>query len=286
MSDPIKQLRRELVAAARREAIRHRAGRAPYWWGLSARRRLRWMGVVAVVVAAVSGTALAASGVFGTAVAPGPRLLGGAARGSVVLSPLRVRDPAGGLPWGIRTYTPRYSAKGPAAKSAGVTCAQVGRVFDGKLGVIGEDGAFANDGLFHPVPVQPGRDDCTRAKSFVAFPGLIPASAFIGPGSCTAPNAAANEGRDTGTRAGPTALPSRHDARSAKSTCRSSGLRLVVFGIAPQNAAGIRLTGVVPRVSEYFGSEGRAFLFVLPARSGSRASPTHLRVEILLSRRS
>ena len=32
---------------------------------------------------------------------------------------------------------------------------QVGRVVDGRLGILGQDGAFHNDGLFHELPVQP-----------------------------------------------------------------------------------------------------------------------------------
>jgi hypothetical protein len=39
-------------------------------------------------------------------------------------------------------------------------CIQVGRVVDGRLGVLGQDGAFGNDGRFHELPpeVEEGRD--------------------------------------------------------------------------------------------------------------------------------
>lgn len=64
----------------------------------------------------------------------------GGASGIVATAP----DPEGGLPWGLRiVHTTR-----------GETCLQIGRVQNGKLGVLGIDGAFANDGRFHPIPVN------------------------------------------------------------------------------------------------------------------------------------
>jgi hypothetical protein len=38
--------------------------------------------------------------------------------------------------------------------SRGLVCAQVGRVDNGQLGELGTDGAFNDDGLFHPFPYQ------------------------------------------------------------------------------------------------------------------------------------
>jgi hypothetical protein len=53
---------------------------------------------------------------------------------------LRVVDPEGGAPWGMRIVrTP-----------GGLVCAQVGRVHDGIMGGLGVDGAFNDDGRFHP----------------------------------------------------------------------------------------------------------------------------------------
>src|SRR5262249_33299780 len=52
---------------------------------------------------------------------------------------LRVADPDGGPPWGMRVvHTTR-----------GVGCVQVGRVVDGKLGVLGQDGVAGDDHRFH-----------------------------------------------------------------------------------------------------------------------------------------
>jgi hypothetical protein len=61
--------------------------------------------------------------------------------GQSTLLPLRVPDSNGGLPWGMRVvHTTR-----------GLVCVQIGRVQDGQLGELGIDGAYHDDGRFHPV---------------------------------------------------------------------------------------------------------------------------------------
>lgn len=113
--------------------------------------RFRLVLVVLVFVFAISAIALAATGVIltGSPVHPMSRPLASAGDGIPVqggsrLLPLRIADPAGGLPWGIRiTHTTR-----------GLICVQVGRVYHGRLGQLGVDGAFANDGRFHPLPAD------------------------------------------------------------------------------------------------------------------------------------
>jgi hypothetical protein len=65
---------------------------------------------------------------------------GAAIPSTAKLLPLRVADPAGGLPWGLRTVrTTRDDV-----------CLQVGRVADGTIGALGEDGSFGDDQRFHP----------------------------------------------------------------------------------------------------------------------------------------
>jgi hypothetical protein len=50
-------------------------------------------------------------------------------------------DPEGGLPWAIQlVHTTR-----------GELCVQIGRVHDGQIGQLGIDGAFHDDGRFHPL---------------------------------------------------------------------------------------------------------------------------------------
>jgi hypothetical protein len=50
-------------------------------------------------------------------------------------------DPHGGLPWGLREVHTRR----------GQTCLQVGRLKGGLIGVLGQDGAWANDHGFHAI---------------------------------------------------------------------------------------------------------------------------------------
>jgi hypothetical protein len=70
---------------------------------------------------------------------------GGAADALVAASdrllPLRIPDPQGGLPWGMRLVR----------TTSGLLCLQVGRVAGAQLVQLGIDGAFANDGHRHPV---------------------------------------------------------------------------------------------------------------------------------------
>jgi hypothetical protein len=60
---------------------------------------------------------------------------------TIRLAALSVPDPAGGPPWGIRSLS----------TTRGMGCVQIGRVQDGRLGVIGQDGAFNDDGKFHEM---------------------------------------------------------------------------------------------------------------------------------------
>ena len=68
--------------------------------------------------------------------------------GTVHMIPIAAPDPGGGLDWGMRVLS----------TSRGQGCIQVGRLLDGKLGALGQDGAFANDGRFHELPVSAADD--------------------------------------------------------------------------------------------------------------------------------
>jgi hypothetical protein len=70
--------------------------------------------------------------------------LGALTPGTVRVLPLATPDPDGGPPWGLRVLS----------TTRGVGCIQVGRLVDGKLGALGQDGAFHDDGRFHPLPVN------------------------------------------------------------------------------------------------------------------------------------
>lgn len=75
---------------------------------------------------------------------------GRALPGTSELLPLRVPDPQGGPPWGLRlVHTTR-----------GDTCIQLGRVEGGRLGSLGIDDAWNNDHQFHPFPNTSEGQDC------------------------------------------------------------------------------------------------------------------------------
>lgn len=138
---------------------------------LLGRSRFRLVLVVLVLVFAIGAIALAATGVIltGSPVHSVSRPLASVGDGIPVqggsrLLPMRVADPAGGLPWGMRiTHTTR-----------GLICVQVGRVYHGRLGQLGLDGAFANDGRFHPLPAE-------------ALPDVLGDSQGLLSGNCAAP---------------------------------------------------------------------------------------------------
>ncbi len=112
-------------------------------------RRAGWGVLVPLAGALLAGgaLALAATGVIltGSSV-PAPAPVGPSEGIGVPVStrllPVRAKDPDGGLPWGMRIIE----------TSRGLVCAQVGRVDNGRLGELGIDGAFNDDGLFHPFP--------------------------------------------------------------------------------------------------------------------------------------
>ena len=114
-------------------------------------RRLRLPLIALGCLLASTTIALAASGVIlsGAPVRPEGRLNpsvgeGVPAPGASQLLALRVLDPEGGLPWGMRiVHTTR-----------GEVCMQIGRVENGQLGELGIDGVFHDDGRFHPLPAD------------------------------------------------------------------------------------------------------------------------------------
>jgi hypothetical protein len=177
--DAMDRFGQDLVLAGRRQQAQRRLpalfgrrftrassrGRAP--------AHVRVALVAFALVLATSAITLAATGVIltgspvGTAHAPiatageGIPVAGGAR-----LLPMRAADPAGGLPWGMRiVHTTR-----------GLICVQIGRVYDGQLGQLGVDGAFHDDGRFHPLPTD-------------ALPGDLADVAGWMTGDCSSPRA-------------------------------------------------------------------------------------------------
>jgi hypothetical protein len=141
--DPYGILGAQLTAAAaRHETHQGLTSRARAWRP----RRVNAPLIAAIVVLAGGAIAAAATGVLtGSPVSnpAGPPVphanYGVPVAGASGLLALRVADPEGGLPWGMRiVHTTR-----------GLVCVQVGRVYRGQLGQLGVDGVFHDDGRFH-----------------------------------------------------------------------------------------------------------------------------------------
>ncbi len=147
MRDPYASLGEALVSAAHRQ---EQGGPATGGFRAWLSRHARALIGAAVVTLSGGAVALAATGVLsGAPVKPEPQQsatagnglpVGGANAGLVIAVP----DPAGGLPWGARVFH----------TTRGQVCIQVGRVRDGKLGVLGQDSVFGDDGRFHALPAD------------------------------------------------------------------------------------------------------------------------------------
>ena len=136
------------------------------------------------VLLLIAAGALAAGGVIGLGAPAEPSgglvnphtQFGALSTGTVRLLPISAPDPHGGPPWGMRIYS----------TSQDIGCIQVGRLLYGKLGAIGRDGAFNDDGLFHAVPLSGEyHRGCTvldgDGRIFLNVTATnIPASGFVG----------------------------------------------------------------------------------------------------------
>ncbi|HEV7937103.1 MAG TPA: hypothetical protein VGP18_03670 [Solirubrobacteraceae bacterium] len=81
-------------------------------------------------------------------------------------------DPAGGLPWGMRVVT----------TTRGLLCVQVGRLLGGRLGVLGQEGRFHDDGLFHELPPSAvDQSTCTQPEDIALYNGPGLAFGLLGP---------------------------------------------------------------------------------------------------------
>lgn len=139
-SSPYESLGRQLVAAAERRERLDRRDRRRHAWRLPA------VAIAAALVLAGGAAAVAATGILeGSPVKPAPDA--GPARGyGVPLArsgslAVRVGDPSGGPPWGMRVLR----------TTRGELCVQVGRVEGDRLGELGIDGAFGDDGRLHAL---------------------------------------------------------------------------------------------------------------------------------------
>ncbi|MEA2482094.1 MAG: hypothetical protein QOC55_41 [Thermoleophilaceae bacterium] len=255
----VPQLERSLVDAARRDvaAIASRS-----------RPRMRPSLVVAIVLTllALAAAALAASGLIGSGpalhpprgVARDPHSGIGTSQPGAQLLNVAVPDPAGGPPWGLRFVT----------TSRGLGCLEAGRLVDGRIGVLGQDGAFHDDGRFHPLTsnylggvASPfpcgGLDARGHAFGSAALNG-VPASGLLIP-SATQPGCVGH--RDHG----PIGRRRHHVV-----ICPRADWRLVYFGMAGPEATSVsyRAPDGRSRSVATTGDQG-AYLIVLKPPHGA-----------------
>lgn len=206
----------------------------------------------------LAAAALAAAGVirFGSPARPSGSLanptqgLGALRHGTAHVLAVTSADPAGGLAWGMRLLS----------TTRGVGCLEVGRLLRGRLGVLGRDGAFGNDGRFHQLPAgglsnggQCANLDANGRLFYTVSAGDVPASGWQGLASC-APHRLGQE---------IVGLP-------ASRYCRTGDLRELFYGVLGPEATSVtyRLRGQQHTVKPV-GPEG-AYLIAAPLS----ASPT------------
>lgn len=157
------------------------------WYSRIAQRSAAHRGVAALlavfVVATPSVAAVgAASGWFSKGSSPiyypasANRGLGRVLPSGDRLLPIRVADPDGGPPWGIRLVK----------TTRGETCIQVGRVLDGQIGQLGIDSAWHDDHKFHEIRPNDQMADLCGATD-AAGNGFVDQAAYGAPASVDIP---------------------------------------------------------------------------------------------------
>jgi hypothetical protein len=175
------------------------------------------------------------------------------------LASVRAPDPDGGPEWGIGTYD---------ATPGATTCVVIGRVQNGRLGVVGRDGVFGDDGRFHELsPAAQSSGTCGgRAKdgTFTSFSLMppIPASGYTG-----APGTSIGGCRERVDLDGPTVSPQTRRKLRGVPECAVASLRRVVAGFAGPSAASATLTAPGYRKTLTLDPKDGAYLFVVPSAS-------------------
>jgi hypothetical protein len=244
-----------------RGAVRVRRRSRPTW---TRRGHRRSSAIVLVAMLVVSAGALAAGGVIRIGAPAEPHESpfyglrdGGIVKGTVRLLPVSTPDPVGGPPWGMRVLSTKR----------GEGCAQVGRLLDRKLGAIGQDSAFRDDGLFHEFAVNTfgAKRSCTlldgNDQLFLnTIVGDIPASAWVGyVGNGCVPSTA-----------GPYERFAEEGKRKPYPVCPQADERNLYFGLLGPDAKSVTYAlGGQTHTLPTAGPEG-AYLIV------TKASPTQL----------
>lgn len=163
-------------------------------------------------------------------------------------------DPNGGPPWGLRNLQARRLEG----------CMQVGRLKSGQIGTLGQDGAFSNDGRFHPIPLHENfpcaRTDASGHLFLNIFRQEVPASAQTGSthGGC----------RSSSNQPPPSVIRPLGHTPPTVPTCPTRDLRNLAYGVLGPDAVSITYTRGHHTVTQRTGPDG-AYLIVLPATKQS-----------------
>jgi hypothetical protein len=171
-----------------------------------ARQTTRWRArrLLTVGLAALALTGAAAYGattLIGVG-SPAPNPPSPYPQPTIQLLGLRVADPAGGPPWGLRLALsqPNIRSLAPHTALSADVAIQIGRIRNGQMGFIGQDHAFHDDHLFHaagpnsalitpadyPIGGTPQKPDLRSVYHFaLTLPGV--ASAYQGCSSVKVP---------------------------------------------------------------------------------------------------
>jgi hypothetical protein len=228
MSDFHDNYRRQLVMAAG-DLFAAPPVRRPR--KIDRRRRVPLLAVIVLAALLLAAAALAATEIIGfgtpvkTAPSPGqerPSVTAGigvpvaGANGSPAsVQPLAISvpDPNGGLRWGMRIVR----------TTRGLLCMQIGRLLDGRLGVLGQDDEFNDDRLFHELPASVlSPATCIEPSTWTILSdiGVPAAGALQSPTTSCAP-------------------PWEHPRGSTPPTCPANDERLIGFGLLGPNAVNV-----------------------------------------------
>ena len=175
----------------------------------------------------------------------------GAAIPSTVRLVAETPDPHGGLPWGLRAFQ----------TTRGQTCLQVGRVQHGTIGVIGQDGAWANDHRFHPIsPNAYTGDSCTQTDADGHAFNNVAEDGGVAIASANVPWGSGRQGGGCGGS----------NAGRQQSPCPREDLRDLNYGLLGPDAASIIFIGPGGRryTEPTNGPDGAYLIVSAPGTSG------------------
>jgi hypothetical protein len=225
------------------------------------------LGPVALAVAVIVPVAIVAGALLLTGNAPRPakNVTGGERPGITRQAKVvaQAPDPRGGLPWAVNEVR----------TSRGQACLQVGRLKDGIIGALGQDGAYANDHRFHPMSP-------TSSSSGGSHCGLLDrnGNAFINIADYAALASAAGDASTDGAAHGaaarirvcPVSSSSGQIEPTKPPECPKRDLRELAYGLLGPDAVSISYLNAAGRlVTEPTSGADGAYLIIGPQANPS-----------------